>query len=173
MRPTEGPTVRLTADIRYDAAPDAVFAMLCDEEFQARRCVATGALEHDVTVEEYDDGGVVVTAHRTMPTDQVPDFVRTFVGATLVVSEIQDWQAADAAGGREGTLVLEIKGAPVRMTGTLRLTAEGAGTVENIDCDLKASVPLVGGKIEKSVEPAIRSAIRVEEREGRSWLARG
>ncbi len=173
MRLTEGPTVRLTADIRYDAAPDAVFAMLCDEDFQAQRCIATGALAHDVTVEEFDDGGVVVTAHRTMPTDQVPDFVRTFVGQTLVVSEIQDWQAADDHGSREGTLVLEIKGAPIRMTGTLSLVAEGTGAVEVIDCDLKASVPLVGGKIEKSVEPAIRSAIRVEEREGRVWLARG
>lgn len=163
--------MRLTADIRYDAAPDAVFAMLSEPGFQEKRCLATGALSHDVTVEEYDDGSVTVTAHRTMPTDEVPDFVRTFVGSTLVVSEIQDWHVPDADGGRDGTLVLEIKGAPVRMTGTLRLTAEGSGTVETIDCDLKAAVPLVGGKIEKAVEPAIRAAIRVEEREGRAWLA--
>ena len=163
--------MRLTADIRYDASPDAVFAMLSDGTFQERRCVATGALSHDISIEEYDDGSLTVTAHRTMPTDQVPDFVRTFVGSTLVVSEIQDWQAADGTGARDGTLVLEIKGAPVRMTGTLRLVAEGPGTVETIDCDLKAAVPLVGGKIEKAVEPAIRSAIRVEEREGRAWLA--
>jgi hypothetical protein len=163
--------VRLTADIRYDAEPDAVFAMLCEPGFQEKRCVATGALSHEVSIEEYDDGSVTVTAHRTMPTDAVPDFVRTFVGQTLVVSEIQDWHAPDTDGARDGTLVLEIKGAPVRMTGTLRLTADGPGTLETIDCDLKAAVPLVGGKIEKSVEPAIRAAIRVEEREGRDWLA--
>lgn len=163
--------MHLTADIRYDAAPDAVFAMLSDPGFQERRCVATGALEHDVSVEEFDDGGVTVTAHRVMPTDQVPDFVRTFVGPTLVVSEIQDWTAAAEDGTREGTLVLEIQGAPVRMTGSLRLVADGKGTVEVIDTDLKASVPLVGGKIERAVEPAILAAIRVEEREGRAWLA--
>ena len=163
--------MRLTADIRYDAAPDAVFAMLRDEGFQEQRCVATGALSQEVVVEEYDDGSVTISVHRTMPTDEVPDFVRTFVGSTLVVSEIQDWQAPDDDGARDGTLVLEIKGAPVRMTGTLRLVAEGPATVETIDCDLKAAVPLVGGKIEKAVEPAIRAAIRVEEREGRSWLA--
>ena len=163
--------MRLTADIRYDAAPDAVFAMLCEPAFQEQRCVATGALSHEVGIEEYDDGSVTVTVHRTMPTDQVPDFVRTFVGSTLVVSEIQDWQGPADDGSRDGTLVLEIKGAPVRMTGTLRLVAQGPVTVETIDCDLKAAVPLVGGKIEKSVEPAILAAIRVEEREGRAWLA--
>jgi hypothetical protein len=163
--------VRLTAEIRYDADPDAVFAMLADPDFQQRRCVATGALEQDVVVEEFDDGATTVTVHRTMPTDEIPDFVRTFVGQTLVVSEIQDWPATGADGNRAGTLALEIKGAPVRMTGSLRLLREGDGCIEEIDCELKASVPLVGGRIEKAIEPAIRAAVRVEERTGRQWLA--
>ncbi len=59
--------MHLSAEIRYDAAPDDVFAMLCDPAFQERRCVATGALEQDVTVEEFEDGGATITAHRTMP----------------------------------------------------------------------------------------------------------
>jgi hypothetical protein len=163
--------VRLTADIRYDADPDAVFAMLCDPAFQEKRCVETGALEHDVLVEEFDDGGTTITSRRTMPTDDVPDFVRTLVGRTLVVVEIQDWTGPDGDGAREGTLIVEIEGTPVRMTGSLRLVAEAAGAVEVIDGDLKAAVPLVGGRIEKSVEPAIRAAIRVEQRTGRAWLA--
>jgi hypothetical protein len=32
-------------------------------------------------------------------------------------------------------------------------------------------VPIVGGRIEKAVEPALQAAIRVEQREGRAWLA--
>jgi hypothetical protein len=163
--------VRLTDDIRYFAPPAAVFMMLCHPGFQERRCVATGALEHEVSVEGFDDGSVTISSSRTMPTDQVPDFVRTFVGQTLVVTEVQDWAAADVDGVREATLVLEIKGAPVRMTGTLTLRPDDdGGTVETVDCDLKASVPFVGGKIERAVEPAIRSALRVEERTGHSWL---
>ncbi len=162
--------MRLTAEIRYAATPEAVFAMLSDPDFQDQRCIATGAVEQDVAIEEFDDGGTMITVHRTMPTDRVPDFVRAFVGHSLVVAEFQDWVAATDDGGREGNLVLEIKGAPVRMTGTLRLVPESAGTLEVIDADLKASVPLVGGKIEKAVEPLIRAAIRVEQREGCAWL---
>jgi hypothetical protein len=32
-------------------------------------------------------------------------------------------------------------------------------------------VPLLGGKIERSVEPAVRAAITAEERIGQAWLA--
>ncbi len=163
--------MRLSAEIRYDADPRAVFTMLADTAFQDRKCTATGALDHEVEIEEFDDGSATVTTRRTMPTDRVPDFVRTFVGQTLQVEQIDDWGPASADGAREGTVVVEIKGAPVRLAGSLRLAADGGGSLESIDGDLKASVPLIGGKIEKAIEPALLAAITVEQREGRAWLA--
>jgi hypothetical protein len=59
----------------------------------------------------------------------------------------------------------------VQLTGSLWLGLHDGGTLHAVDGDLKASVPLLGGKIEKAAEPAIRSAMRVEERTGRAWLA--
>ena len=166
--------MRLSAEIRYDAEPERVFAMLTDPAFQERKCLATGALKHEVEVEEFDDGGATITTRRTMPTDQVPDFVRSFVGPTLLVEQIDDWEGPAGDGSRSGTVVVEIKGAPVRLTGSLRLAPSGSspGSVETVDGDLKAAVPLVGGRIEKAVEPALQAALRVEQREGRAWLAR-
>jgi hypothetical protein len=52
----------------------------------------------------------------------------------------------------------------------MTLRADGTGTRQTIDGDLKASVPLIGGRIEKAIEPALQGAIRVEQREGRTWL---
>ena len=163
--------MRLSAEIRYDADPAAVFAMLTDAAFQERKCAATGALDHEVEIDEYDDGSAAIRTSRTMPTDQVPDFVRTFVGQTLTVAQVDDWQPPAADGSRDGTAVVEIKGAPVRLAAAMTLHADGAGTRQTIDGDLKASVPLLGGRIEKAVEPALQAAIRVEQREGRAWLA--
>jgi uncharacterized protein YndB with AHSA1/START domain len=163
--------VHLTAELRYDADPAAVFAMLTDPAFQERKLAATGALEHDVTIEARADGGAVVRSRRTMPTDEVPDLVRNLVGQTLTVVQVEDWGPPAADGGRAGTVTVDVSGAPVRLTGTLRLAPAAAGTVESIAGDLKARVPLVGGRIEKAAEPAIRLAIEVEEREGRVWLA--
>ena len=163
--------MRLSAEIRYDADPATVFAMLADPDFQERKCAATGALDHEVEIEEYEDGGAAIRTNRTMPTDQVPDFVRTFVGSTLAVVEVDDWQAAAADGSREGTTVVEIKGSPVRLAAAMTLRPDGGGSRQTIDGDIKAAVPLVGGRIEKAVEPALQAAIRVEQREGRAWLA--
>jgi hypothetical protein len=162
--------VNVTAQIRYAADPATTFAMLLDRGFQEQVCRATGATGFEVDVEQLDDGGTVRT-DRQLPTDQFPDFVKTFVGDIVHVVRVDTWGAAEADGSRAGTIVVEIKGAPVRLEGTLRLRPEGAATVEDVQGDLKASVPLIGGRIEKAVEPPIRSAVAKEEQVGARWLA--
>jgi hypothetical protein len=170
----EGTSVRLTAEIRYDATPEQVFEMLTDPVFQQRKCAGTGALSYDVDV--VAEGEVVtVTSTRELPTDAIPEFVRSFVGSTLAVRQVERWSPAGADGTRVGSVSVEIAGAPVRFTGRVRMVAGnspgGASTVQAIDGDLKASLPLIGGRIEKAVEPAIRSAIKAEQRTGTAWLA--
>ena len=162
--------MKVTAQIRYAADPATTFAMLLDRGFQEQVCRATGATGFSVDVEQLDDGGTVRT-DRELPTDQFPDFVRTFVGDTVHVVRVDTWGAAEADGSRAGTVVVEIKGAPVRLDGTLLLRPDGAATVEDVQGDLKASVPLLGGRIEKAVEPPIRSAVATEEQVGARWLA--
>jgi hypothetical protein len=44
--------------------------------------------------------------------------------------------------------------------------------VENLDSELKARLPLIGGKIEKAAAPAIREAIEIEGRTAQEWLSR-
>ena len=162
--------MQVTAQIPYPASPEGVFAMLTDEAFLKQVCEATGAVRYEVGV-EVNGLGAAVTTRRELPTDQIPDFIKRFVGQTLTVLRVDLWEPAAADGSRQGTIVVEIVGAPVRMTGTLGLRPDGEGTVENVDGDLKASVPLIGGKIEQATEPAIRSALRKEERLGLAWLS--
>lgn len=163
--------VRITAELVYEADPHTVFTMICDTAFQERKCVAGGAVQHEVQIERRDDGTAVITTHRTMPTDGVPDFVKSMVGSTLKVTQSDEWAAPAADGDRKGATVVRIAGAPITFTGALRLTSEGTGARQTIDGDLKASVPLLGGKIEKAAEPAIRAAIRAEQRTSSAWIA--
>ncbi|HET9655927.1 MAG TPA: DUF2505 domain-containing protein [Kineosporiaceae bacterium] len=165
--------MRITAEIHYDADPGTVFRMISDVSFQERKCQATGALDHEVEVEEYDDGGALVRSHRTLPADGVPDFVKSLVGPTLRVTQVDDWAGPGPDGSREGTAVVEIAGAPLRFTATLRLEPNGTGSRQSVQGDLKASVPLVGGRIEKAAEPAILAAVRAEQRTAQAWLADG
>jgi hypothetical protein len=42
--------------------------------------------------------------------------------------------------------------------------------VARLQADLKASIPLIGGRIEKACAQAVLAAIKVEERTAGEWL---
>lgn len=161
--------MKISATFDYAATPHDVFAMLIDEDFQARKCVATGALSHSVSVRAQGDRTVIVS-NRELPTDGFPDFVKSLVGATLAVTETQDWGPAGPDGARQGRLTVDIAGAPLDLAGTLSLAPAAQGSVETVDGDLKARIPLIGSKIERAAAPAIESAMRAERETGQAWL---
>ena len=163
--------MKINATIDYAGTPDAVFAMLANEDFQSRKCKATGALRHSVTISAQGDRTVIISS-RDLPTDDFPDFVKKMVGTTLAVIETQDWGPAGTGGARQGRLTVDIAGAPIDLAGTLSLEPGGQGTVETVEGDLKARIAFVGGMIENAASPAIRSAIRVESETGHAWLAK-
>jgi hypothetical protein len=94
------------------------------------------------------------------------------VGQTLKVTETQDWGPASDDGSRQGTVEMAVAGAPISLKGTMSLRPGGPGTVETLDSELKAKVPLIGGKIEKAAAPPIEEAIDIEGRTASEWLAR-
>jgi hypothetical protein len=163
--------MKISAIIDYAATPEAVFAMLVDEEFQNQKCAATGSLHHTVSIVARD-GRTVIVSTRDMPADDFPPFVRSMVGDTLPVTETQEWGPPETKGARHGTLTVEITGAPVGLEGTLSLALGGLGCLETIEGDLTARIPLFGNKVEQAAAPAVRGAIRVESRTGKAWLER-
>jgi hypothetical protein len=165
------PDVKVTAQIRFAADPAATFAMLADKGFQEEVCQATGSVSTDVSIDQ-SAGGATIRTSRELPTEDFPDFLRKFVGDTVHVVRVDSWGAAAADGSRDGTITVEIKGAPVRLSGTITLRPDGAETVEDVQGDLKAAVPLVGGKIEKAVAPSIRGAVAKEQEVGARRLTR-
>ena len=162
--------MRISETISYVAAPDAVFAMVTDPRFQERKCVEAGALRHDAAVTAAGDGARVVT-RRDLPTDGLPDFAKSVVGTTLSITETYEWSGPDGDAGRTGTLTVEVAGAPVAMRSDVRLLPSGGGTTITIEGDLKASIPLFGGKVEKAAAPAVVDAIRSEQKTGQAWLS--
>ena len=162
--------MQISAIIDYAATPEEVFAMIADEDFQNMKCVATGALRHTVSIRAQGDQTIIAST-RAMPSDYFPSFVRSMVGETLSVTETQEWDPSTRDGARHGKLTVHIHGAPITLHATLSLAQGGLGTVENIEGDLKASIPIFGGKVEQAAAPAIQAAFRVEGRTGKIWFA--
>lgn len=162
--------MRITDELAYPVPPDAVARMLADRDFVAEKCRAMLATGVEVTVEGDRTGAFTVTSSRVQPTDQVPESLRRFAGDGLTIRQVDVWQAPTGNGVRIGSVEVEIVGLPVRFSGSMALEPVSGGSSQSVDGELKASVPLIGGKVEQAAAPAIEGAIRQEHRSGLTWL---
>ncbi len=162
--------MRFTAELRYQAAPREVSAMLADPRFQERKSTESGALRHEATVSG-DGTGLVINSSRVLPAAKVPEAVRGLVGNHLTVTQEERWGPTEPDGSRHGTVEVRVSGFPVKLTGRLALVEVDGGSLETLDGTLTASVPLFGSKVERMAEQAVRAEIRAEQRAGDAWFA--
>lgn len=162
--------MRITERIVHPATPDRVYAMVVDLDYQHQRCERSGALSHEVALEQEADSLTVVT-RRQMPTTQLPDAFRSLVGQHVDLVETTRWGPADSDGTREGALQLDVEGTPLSMVGGIHLRPTEDGTTYTVDGDLRAHVPLIGGRIERAAAPMVAHALQIEQEVGARWLA--
>lgn len=163
--------MHVTAEVRYPADISRVGAMLADPDFVAAKVRATGALSQHVEVVHTSTDAFTVTTRRNMPTTGIPAQFRSLAGNSIEVRLVEAWEAQRGE-ERRGTIVVEVMGAPVRLTGTLRLTSAGEGaTTQLLDGDLRASLPLFASAVEDATARAVAEAAKAEERTAVAWLA--
>lgn len=160
----------LHRETEYDADPAAVYAMLTDEVFLTRWVSTGAALSYSVTVTPTGNGGANTRTQQSLPA-RVPDFMKKLVGESIDLDQSIDWGPAASDGSRTGQVAIDVAKAPVAMRGTMTLVPHGSGTRQVVDVVIKASVPIIGKKIEEAAAPAVRNALELQERLGREWLA--
>jgi carbon monoxide dehydrogenase subunit G len=156
--------MKLRHDLAYDAAPPAVLAMLTDPAFWDLVAVANEAISSTATVE--DDGGatrIVVDSEQAVV--GVPGFAKKFVGESTRAITTQVWS------GNEAAFTVDAPGKPTSINGRATLVPKGEGSVLTYDLDVKASVPLIGGKLEKLVVELTTAGFEKERAVGAAWLA--
>lgn len=157
-------TMKLRHELAYDAPPADVRAMLTDPLFWDRVGEATGAISSTATVgTEGETTRVIIDQEQEVV--GVPSFAKKFVGDSTRAITTQVWQ------GDTATFDVETPGKPTSISGTASLTANGSGSVLVYDLDVKASVPLVGGKLEKLVVELTTAGFEKEQAVGAAWLA--
>ncbi len=164
--------MRTTIETTYAAEPDRVVEIRLDPEFLAEVCRRNGAIDFEVDAKAGTDGSGTTRVRRTMPTDDFPDVARRFVGSTIVFVEEVEWDSASVAGKRTGRVRILAEGFPVTIAGDIDLAGIAAGTMERIAGEVTAKIPLVGGRIEKSIEPALREGVVVQADTLADWVAR-
>lgn len=153
-----------------DASCEDVFTMFTDEDYVAAKLNGTGGSDLDISVAT-EGSDTLVSAKRSLPA-QVPSFMKKFVGESIRVEEDSRWSPADDLGARTAATTLEFIGTPAKVSGTLDLRPADSGCEVLVNFDVKASVPLVGGKIEGVIAEQISRAIRKENEIGLDYLAK-
>jgi Protein of unknown function (DUF2505) len=141
----------LTGDQTYAAAVDDVMALFADPEVVRARYEAAG--DRDIEILECgpqdrpNGEGFVIRTSRTVDVD-VPSFARKVLKPTNTMIQTDTWGARDVDGARDGDFDIEVKGAPVHVSGEMRIepTNDG-GTRHTVDGKLDVKIPLIGGKV--------------------------
>lgn len=156
--------MKLRHDLTFDAAPAAVLAMLTDPAYWDKVAVATAAISSVATVEA-DGPATRVVVDQQQEVVGVPSFAKKFVGDSTRAITTQVWSGSTAS------YEVDTPGKPTSVKGTLSLTEKGSSTVLTYDLEVKASVPLIGGKLEKLVVDLFTDGLAKEQTVGAAWLA--
>lgn len=155
--------MRLRHELSYEASVGDVLTMLTDTAYWDLVAVATEAISSSATVEKAGEETIVVIDQQQQVTG-VPSFAKKFVGDSTRAIKRQRWN------GQASTFEVQTPGKPTQLVGTATLTEQGARTVLTYDLDIKASVPLVGGKLEKLVAELTTAGFDQEHVVGVAWL---
>lgn len=132
----------------FDADVETVFKLMSDPASMERKYVACGA--SDIVIESVDDrdGAPRITARRKVTVD-LPGFAKKVMQPTNTVVQTDDWSPPNDKGDRLCRYTVEVQGIPSRIDGTVTLSADGERTKQYVEAQLKISIPLLGGRLEK------------------------
>jgi hypothetical protein len=157
--------MRIRHELRYDAPPAEVYAMLCDPAFREAVCAALRVVRQEITVTPTGQGADV-RIDMVQRTEGIPNFARKVVGEETRVVQSESWRSEQGA-----DLEVQIPGRPGGIHGTISLDAVDGGTVESFDGEATIRVPLVGGRLEALIEKLFTAGMDAERGVGVRWLA--
>lgn len=163
--------MKFNATAQYPLSASALADLLATQEFIEHKVKASRPVSFEATIEGASSGAFTVKTTRVMPTDQVPDAFKRFVGQGIELHMVEEWGAAEADGSRHATLKIKVAGMPASATGNVLLRATGPESCEvTYFGELKVSIPLIGGKIESMATAGVDRALELERQATVEWL---
>lgn len=151
-----------TIKLSYPQDAETVYKFLADPETARRRSVDFGEEDIKVTTQ----GATVINVRKVA--SEVPSFAKKFLNPKNVVTDTKAWNAAS----KTAALTVDIAGAPLKMSGNIKIVPAGSGCDYIIDFTMKCSIPLVGGQIEKHATGVSEEGMRREYEWNKAQLAK-
>lgn len=140
--------MKLRIEHDYAADVETVYALISNPDYIERKYVALGGRDVAADRSEGDDGGCEVVTKRTVSVE-LPGFAKKVLTASQTTVQTEVWSGAGGDKVRRCAYDVEVQGAPGDISGTHTLTPSAPGCHHVIDIEIKVSVPLLGGRLEK------------------------
>jgi hypothetical protein len=151
---------------RFATSADTVHAAIVDPAFLADRLEALGGTNASVVDRTESNGTVTFRVRQGLAAEHLPSAVRTLLKGDLVVDRTETWRT-----DRTGDVHATIPGVPGDIKGAMRLSDRDGGSEWVTSLEVKVSIPLIGGKIEKSIGEQVVKLLANEAAFTEQWLA--
>lgn len=130
----------------FSKPSDTVIKMFGDRKYFERKYAELGfknvqVLEHEAKGDQFTIR-IRYTAAADVP---LPDFAKKFVPAEMTITQRDSWDLKK----KVGKIEVELAGLPLKVGATMHLADEGKGASNTLAWEVKCSVLLIGGKLEK------------------------
>jgi Protein of unknown function (DUF2505) len=136
--------MELTESHDYDSSIDTVLAMFANREAITERYTSMGHREVSITECERTASELRITSSRVVDVE-LPNFAKKVLKPTNTMVQADVWRPD--AHAWNGTFDVAVQGAPVKISGTMRLTPRGEGCTHTVTIRVDVKIPIIGGKI--------------------------
>jgi hypothetical protein len=149
----------------FPAPVDTVYSTLVGEAFLTARLRDIGGKGAALLSHQTSADGAAYKLRQGVDANRLPGAVRSILSGDLVVEREERWQGHESAGRAT------INGVPAEIKSRGRLASKGDGTELVVSAEVKVSIPLIGGKIEKVVAEQVTKLLAAEAEYAEKWLA--
>ncbi len=162
---------KLLVDQDFPASPEVLWSVFSDREYPGAKYRALGATHFELSRFTATPDEISVDLTRKLPIElsKLPAFARKFIGDEQTMRHETRWRRGPD-GAVSATLVITPVGRPVKIGGTARLVARGAGARLSFELDVTSDVPLIGGKIAQLFADQIEAALAADHGFTRAWV---
>lgn len=160
----------LSASTTLPASVERVVAVFTTEDFVRRTSEAVGGELVSFEVSGPVSAGFSTRTVRTLPTEQLPEMARKVVGATLTVTQVEQWSAPEPDGSRQASLTLTFGSAPLEVAAVQRIAVDGDGCRVAVTGEVTSTIPFMGAVIAQAAEPVVAKALDIQTGQALAWL---
>ncbi len=153
----------------FPAPVTVVYSTLVDEAFLTERLRSIGGKNAALLDHSLDGTRAAFRMRQGVDAARLPGAVRSILSGDLVVEREERWEQAGT--DYAGTSRVTISGVPGDIRGRSRIGDVPAGAVLVVTAQVKVSIPLIGGKLEKVVAEQVGKLLAAEAEYAEKWLA--